>query len=263
MTDAEKQAEFIAALRKKAEDAAVSNPVLADLRSIGKALVAEMRSRIANGNVRTSMGACLMTGSISFVEPEAHEAGLAEAEILSKLMKLAEDGQIQAAATCKVGERQIPGGRLEKYLEVHMEHSTGKAFNSSTPVDESVLMRGVPGANGPAVAVFGGPAKARIFAMRNPPILKVAVMADGRITLDGLPATIDTVRTSFKRLAEQGGVVWYYREDAGKNAPPEAKGILQAIVENRLPIRLSSRPDYSDAIGADGKPLIEKSPKPS
>jgi hypothetical protein len=32
---------------------------------------------------------------------------------------------------------------------------------------------------------------------------------------------------------------------------------MKAVFENRLPIRLSSRPDYSDAIGMDGRQTIK------
>ena len=93
----------------------------------------------------------------------------------------------------------------------------------------------------------------------NAPILKIAVMANGRITVDGSPATIDSLRVSLKRLAEQKGIVWYYREAGEAKAPPESAEVIQAVVENRLPIRLSSRPDFSDAIGPDGKPINEGS----
>ena len=87
------------------------------------------------------------------------------------------------------------------------------------------------------------------------PILKVAVFADGRITVDGSVTTIDSLRQSLKTLAEQKGAVWYYRE-AGQGEPhPQAMQIMQTIVANRLPVRLSSRSDYSDAIGMDGKPI--------
>lgn len=87
-------------------------------------------------------------------------------------------------------------------------------------------------------------------AQEGRPVLKVAVMSDGRITIDGSPATIDSVREALKRLAEQKGVVWYYREAPEATGPPESRAIIQAVIENRLSIRLSSRPDYSDAIGA-------------
>jgi hypothetical protein len=87
------------------------------------------------------------------------------------------------------------------------------------------------------------------------PILKIAVFADGRITADGQPATIDALRSMFKKLAEEKGAVWYYRETGKSEPPPQAMEVIKAVTEARLPIRLSSRPDYSDAIGMDGKPL--------
>ena len=89
----------------------------------------------------------------------------------------------------------------------------------------------------------------------NAPILKIAVMADGRTTVDGKPATIESVRASLNRLAQQRGIVWYYREAGNSEPPAEATEVIQAVIENRLPIRMSSRPDYSDAIGLDGKPI--------
>jgi hypothetical protein len=36
---------------------------------------------------------------------------------------------------------------------------------------------------------------------------------------------------------------------------------MKAVFENRLPIRLSSRPDYSDAIGMADKPPNERKPR--
>jgi hypothetical protein len=93
----------------------------------------------------------------------------------------------------------------------------------------------------------------------NATTLKIAVMADGRITMDGSPTTIDSLRVSLKRLANQKGAVWYYREAGQTAAPPEAAEIMKAVIENQLPIRLSSRPDYSDAVGSDGRPVPAES----
>jgi biopolymer transport protein ExbD len=86
------------------------------------------------------------------------------------------------------------------------------------------------------------------------PVLKLAVMADGRIAVNGAPATIQSLRESLKKLSQQKGVVWYYREAANTEGPPVVKQVVQAIIDSRLPVRFSSRPDYSDAIGPDGKP---------
>ena len=89
------------------------------------------------------------------------------------------------------------------------------------------------------------------------PTLKIAVMSDGRITVDGSPTTLDSLRVSLKQLADQKGVVWYYREAGHAEPPPEAVEVMQSVIENRLPIRLSSRPDFSDAIGPDGGSITD------
>jgi hypothetical protein len=172
MTDPEKQAAFIDALRKKAEEAAAKDPVLADMRLIGKALLHEARKRIADGNKHTSIAAYLKEGTVSLIEPEATDATQAGAELLSNLRQLAQKGNIQAAALCEIVPKQFPGGSVEKFVSVHTEHSTGKAVISQMPADEAVLMRGVPGASGPAIGMFGGPTNPKIFASQtsNKPI---------------------------------------------------------------------------------------------
>ena len=89
----------------------------------------------------------------------------------------------------------------------------------------------------------------------NAPVIKVTVFADGRITADGNPITIEEIRQSFQKLAEQKGIVWYYREAGQAEPPAQAMQVIKEVIAARLPIRLSSKPDYSDAIGFDGKPI--------
>src|SRR5262245_64453407 len=86
-------------------------------------------------------------------------------------------------------------------------------------------------------------------------VLKVAVFADGRLTVDGTAATIQSLQASLRTLSLKRGVVWYYREAGQQEPPPIATEVIKTVIEARLPIRLSSRPDYSDAIGADGRPV--------
>src|SRR5215469_6096384 len=85
----------------------------------------------------------------------------------------------------------------------------------------------------------------------NASVLKVAVFADGRLTVDGSASTVLALRESLRSLGEKHGVVWYYREAGLQEPPPIATEVMKAVVEARLPIRLSSRPDYSDSIGAE------------
>jgi hypothetical protein len=56
--------------------------------------------------------------------------------------------------------------RWLKFIQVHVELVTGNAMVSAVPADEAVLLAGLPGTGGPAVAVFGGPAKSKIFPGR-------------------------------------------------------------------------------------------------
>ena len=90
------------------------------------------------------------------------------------------------------------------------------------------------------------------------PVLKIAVFADGRINVDGEASDIISVRAGLNRLREQNGVVWYYREAGEQEPSKQATEVIQAVIANRLPIRLSTQPDYSDAIGPDGRPIPEQ-----
>jgi hypothetical protein len=86
------------------------------------------------------------------------------------------------------------------------------------------------------------------------PVVKLRVYKDGRVTLDDHPATMSEVRDALDRLRSERGSVLYYREAGQEEPPPVAMEVMHAIVEARLPVRLSSRPDFSDAIGPDGIP---------
>jgi hypothetical protein len=161
--DPQSQAAFIAALRKKADDAAAANPVLSDIRLLAKTLVDEARKRQSDGRGHTSIGAYLAGGVVSMIEAESADGARLGDDILLKLRALAQEGEIQAAAMCRIIDKQIPGGSIEKFIEVRAEHSTGKAIISAVPADQSALMKGAPGAKGPAIGLFGGPTTPKIF----------------------------------------------------------------------------------------------------
>ncbi len=86
-------------------------------------------------------------------------------------------------------------------------------------------------------------------AKGNTPTLKIAVFSDGRLLVEGQPSTLLQLRESLQRLSEQHGAVWYYREAAGADPPPIAMDVLKEVVALQLPIRLSTKPDYSDNVG--------------
>jgi hypothetical protein len=47
-------------------------------------------------------------------------------------------------------------------------------------------------------------------------------------------------------------VVWYYRENPTDEPHPNAMKVIEQVAQNKLPIRLSMRPDYSDAVDDKG-----------
>ena len=78
-------------------------------------------------------------------------------------------------------------------------------------------------------------------------ILKVSVLRDGSLLLDGAPATPGQLSEALHR-APRDAVVWYYRENAAGEAPAVVPEVIKLFVERRLKIRLSSKPDFSDEI---------------
>jgi len=78
--------------------------------------------------------------------------------------------------------------------------------------------------------------------------------------VDGAASTIETLGESLRGLSEQHGIVWYYREPSKQDIPPIAMEAMKLVANFHLPIRLSSRPDYSDAVGGElGIPTLDAS----
>ena len=82
--------------------------------------------------------------------------------------------------------------------------------------------------------------------------LKISVLASGAILLDGQPGDLEQLDAALERAKQDHGQVWYYRELAG--APPSAAGlaVIQRVVQRKLPISLSSKPDFSDWVDGQG-----------
>ena len=80
-------------------------------------------------------------------------------------------------------------------------------------------------------------------------VLKIAITASGQISADGRLTTVEALIPILRELAKNKGEVWYYREAPLADPHPNAMKVLSTIVDNNLPVRLSSKPDYSDSIG--------------
>ena len=84
-------------------------------------------------------------------------------------------------------------------------------------------------------------------------------MADGSLFVDDRPVTLKSMDRRFAKLAKANGVVWYYREAGHAPPPPVAAEVIRLVMKHRLPISLSSQPDFSDTIDADGVPHPRRS----
>jgi hypothetical protein len=83
-------------------------------------------------------------------------------------------------------------------------------------------------------------------------VLKISVLKNGLILVDGKPTAMEELDKLLAIHAAKNGSVWYYRE-AGQEEPlPHAIEAFQLIIKHRLPISMSSKPDFSDSIDMNG-----------
>jgi hypothetical protein len=81
---------------------------------------------------------------------------------------------------------------------------------------------------------------------------RIAVTGNGTVSFDGAVVTMDALKQKLSDLKKRNGVVWYYREASKDDPPPQAMQVMKLIIDNRLPISISTKPDYSDVLLPDG-----------
>jgi hypothetical protein len=81
-----------------------------------------------------------------------------------------------------------------------------------------------------------------------PPTVRIWVSRTGVIELDGKAVDLAAVGAALADLAKKKGAVFYGREDPGQEPHPNAMKVVQLVIQNRLPIRLSTKRDFSDAV---------------
>jgi hypothetical protein len=78
------------------------------------------------------------------------------------------------------------------------------------------------------------------------------VLANGTVLVDGQAATLEEVDAGLASTKEANGHVLYYREVAQGEAPAIAKQVIDRVLAHKLPVSLSSKPDFSDWVDAKG-----------
>jgi hypothetical protein len=98
-------------------------------------------------------------------------------------------------------------------------------------------------------STFPGVANARGMP---PKVVKISVLSSGTVLLDGKPIGLADLDNALQAAKGENAVVWYYREAGLTEPPPQAKEVIDLIIKHRLPIRLSSKKDFSDAVDEQG-----------
>ena len=83
-------------------------------------------------------------------------------------------------------------------------------------------------------------------------VTRIRVSRDGQIWCDDVRTSLVDLGPRLAPLRAAQGVVWYYREEAGDDPAPEAMAVVRMVVEQRLPISMSTRADFSDVVQTDG-----------
>ena len=82
--------------------------------------------------------------------------------------------------------------------------------------------------------------------------VKVWVAQDGAIELNGVAATLADVERAFESAATTGAVVFYGRDAASDEPHPNGMKVIELVTRYGLPVRLSTKRDFSDAVDASG-----------
>jgi hypothetical protein len=84
-------------------------------------------------------------------------------------------------------------------------------------------------------------------------VLKISVLKSGEILAEGNKVSLQELDSLLAVNAQKRGIVWYYREAGQKEPPPQATQVIQLVIKHKRPIRMSTKPDFSDAVDAKGR----------
>jgi biopolymer transport protein ExbD len=83
-------------------------------------------------------------------------------------------------------------------------------------------------------------------------VVKITLASDGQVTANGQIVTLDQLGAKLADVKQDGGEVWYYRENPASEPHPNALKVMDLVAQNGLPIKLSAKPDFSDSVDATG-----------
>jgi hypothetical protein len=86
------------------------------------------------------------------------------------------------------------------------------------------------------------------------PNMKIWISKTGTVDIDGKQVEVESVGPMLADLAKRKGAVFYGREAAEEDPHPNGMKVLQMVIASQLPLRMSTKRDFSDAVNLEGKP---------
>jgi len=103
-----------------------------------------------------------------------------------------------------------------------------------------------------AVAAILGCSKPPASDNMHQTVMRISVFKDGRISIDGKTLSAEEAEKYIASKENTETMVYYYREAGQEEPHPNAIQIITAVADARLPISLSTKPDFSDFVDENG-----------
>ena len=83
-------------------------------------------------------------------------------------------------------------------------------------------------------------------------MIKIKVMKNGDVYADGRTVSFDRLPELLAEARMRSKAAWFYREDLFGEPSAVAMEVLRLVMEQELPVSLSSKPDFSDYLDKNG-----------
>ena len=84
--------------------------------------------------------------------------------------------------------------------------------------------------------------------------IKISIFRDGSVKIDEVDMELQAAVERIRQADAAQTKALYYCEAGQEKPHPNAMTILKAITDARLPVMLSTEPDFSTVVGPDGQP---------
>jgi hypothetical protein len=83
-------------------------------------------------------------------------------------------------------------------------------------------------------------------------MIKIKVLKNGEVYADGRAVSLDRLPELLAEARLRSKAAWVYREDLFGEPSVVAMEVLRLVMEQELPVSLSTKPDFSDYVDPSG-----------